>query len=200
MILEAEECRVTTGQALQMRLIGLGKVDHSPVIAEKNRQQSGIPVQSETADHQPIEMAHEKIGQEEAARLLCGQIFECRAASEKLVTVGARQALHFTGGQCPVQGAPRAAVGIGDEEPIVMTALRLNSRAHGARNPSGTVVQMRREALDLDMGPIVQFTNPQQLPGQGAAGDNQGSGHGCVQDALRINCFAISTAVAASRQ
>jgi hypothetical protein len=78
--------------------------------------------------------------------------------------------------------------------------LRFNFRQYGGRNFLRPVVQLGRQALELDVCPAVQVADAHQLAGDGAAGDNQGCWGIRVQDAFLISSLAVSTAVAASRQ
>ena len=61
-------------------------------------------------------------------------------------------------------------------------------------------MQLRRQALELDVVPAIQVADTHQFAGDRAAGDDQGFGRCWVQDAFLISSLAVSTAVAASRQ
>jgi hypothetical protein len=81
-----------------------------------------------------------------------------------------------------------------------MFTLRFDLRQHGGRDFLRPVVQLGRQALQLDVPPTVQVTDAHQLTGDGAAGDDQGFWRRSVQDAFLISSLAVSTAVAASLQ
>ena len=200
MILETEEVRVAAGHGLQFRVLRLRNVDHPAVITEVGRQKRRLPIEAEPPHYQPIEMAHQEVGQVKAARFLIGQLGEALAAGVELVAVGPGNALNPGPRQRPVQQPARAAIGIADENTLEPGAFGLDFRQHGSGDFFRPVVQFRRQALELDVAPAVQVPNAYQLAGDGAAGNDQCFGGGRGQDAFLISSLAVSTAVAASRQ
>ena len=110
-----------------------------------------MAIDPEAADHEPLEVAGEEVGQPERRRLLVGHRGERRAAGEELVAVGARQALDALLREDRVEQAAGAAVGIGDEDPLVAVGAGLvDAVADPAGMPLGPVVEVRREAGDVD--------------------------------------------------
>ena len=128
---EAEPLGRAPRHRQQVRVVGLGEVDDPPVVAEVHRLELRVAVDAEAADHEPLEVAGEEVGQPERRRLLVGQSGEGRAAGEELVAVGARQPLDALLGEHRVEQAARAAVGVGDEDPLVAVAPALRGSAPG---------------------------------------------------------------------
>ena len=93
-----------------------------------------VAVDAEAADDEPLEVAGEEVGQVERAGLVVGQRANVGAAGEELVAVGAGQALDALVGEDRVEQAAGAAVGVGDEDPLVAVARAARIRvADGAR-------------------------------------------------------------------
>ena len=73
----------------------------------------------EAADHEPLEVPGEEVRQPEGAGLRVGHRGERGAAGEDLVAVRTRQALDPFVREDRVEQAAGAAVGVGDEDPLV---------------------------------------------------------------------------------
>jgi hypothetical protein len=111
-----------------------------------------MPVDTEPADHEPLEVPGEEVGQPEGRRLLVGQRREIGPAGEELVAMSTGQALDALFGEDRVQQAAGAAVGVGDEDPFVALAPTLTDPCPDAgRNAAGPVVELGRQAGDIDV-------------------------------------------------
>ena len=155
--------------AEQVRIVGLGEVDDAPVVAEVHRLELRVAVDPEAADHEPLEVAGEEVGQPERRRLLVGQAGEVGAAGEELVAMGAGQPLHALLGEDRVEQAAGAAVGVGDEDPLVAVAPALTDPSPDARrDAAGPVVELGRQAGDVDVrqrpGQLDQFARQRPAP------------------------------------
>ena len=105
----------------------------------------------EAADHEPLEVPGEEVGQPERAGLRVGQRGERGAAGVELVAVGAGQALDALLGEDAVEQAAGAAVGVGDEDPLVAVGAGVADPAPDrAGDAAGPVVEVRRQAGDLE--------------------------------------------------
>ena len=56
-----------------LRRVGLRQVDQAPVVAEILREELRMAIEAEAADHQPVEMAQQEIGDVERAGLVVGE-------------------------------------------------------------------------------------------------------------------------------
>ena len=149
---EAEALSRAAGHREQVRVLGLGEVDEPAVVAEVHRLELRMAVDPEPADHQPLEVPGEEVGQPEGGGLVLGQAGEVGPAGEELVAMGAGQPLHAFLGEDRVQQAAGAAVGIGDEDPLVAVAPSLaDPRPNPRRDPAGPIVELGRQAGDVDV-------------------------------------------------
>ena len=128
----------------------LGEPDDTLVVAEVVVAQLGMTVEPEPAPDDPVERAHEEIGQVVRARLVLH-------AAEELVAVGARKARQV------VERAARAAVRVGDD-----VAVR---RIDGRADPLGPVVQLGRQRAHLDV-PAAALRDLVDVERERAAGDD----------------------------
>ena len=120
-------------------------------------------------------MPRQEIGEVEGAGSSLGERLEGRAAGEELVAVRAGDALHALLAQHRVQQTAGAAVGIDHEDGRESRprAARIFARTASGIF-SGTVVQVGRQALHLQVRPAVQPAQRDDLVRQCAAGDDQG--------------------------
>jgi hypothetical protein len=150
---EPEPVRGRAGQRHQLRVLDLGEVHEPAVVREVHRLELRVAVDAEAADHEPLEVAGEEVGQPERRRLVLCHLGERLAAGEELVAVGAGQPLDALLGDDRVEQAARAAVGVGDEDRLVAVGAGLADPVPDlGGNPLGPVVEVRREAGDVDAG------------------------------------------------
>ena len=154
-------------------IVGLREVDEPGVVAEVDRQQLGMGVQTQPLDDESIEVAGQEIGQEEGPELLVGDGSERLRARVELVAVGARQALDPFVGQHRVEQAARPAVGVGDEDVPVSGPGRADPVPDEPRDPAGSVVERRRQAGQVDIGQARLVDDGDQLARQRAAADDE---------------------------
>ena len=114
-------------------------------------------------------MAGEKIGEVERARLLLGQRGESFLAGVERVAMRAFDAPYALFLEHAIELAARAAIAVEAEDLVVGRAVGADLRPHRVRDAPGMVVQLRRQASDVDM------VEPERehLARQGAAGDDE---------------------------
>ena len=101
-----------------------------------------MAVEAEAADDEPVEVAGEEVGQVERPELLvAGARSKAARAGVELVAVGAGQALDALLGDDRVEQAARAAVGVGDEDPVVASAAPADPLADRGRDAARPVVE-----------------------------------------------------------
>src|ERR1700737_143029 len=93
-----------------------------------------MPIESETADDQALEMAQQEVREIEGAQFGLGKRSEHRAGREELVAVGARNAFNPLLAQHVVQQSAGPAIAVGDEDRQIAAARSLNEGANGAGN------------------------------------------------------------------
>src|SRR5262245_53322108 len=113
---EAEAIRDRAGPGFGLRLRRLGEVDEAAVIAEIGLLQLRMPVDAERADDQAVEMTQQEVRQVERAGLRLRERGEDRRLGVELVAMRAGDALDALLAQDGVEFAPRAAIGVGDED------------------------------------------------------------------------------------
>ena len=197
-------------------VLRLREVEHLPVIAEIYLAKLRMPVEPEALDHQPVEMAHEIIGEEERADLVLHHRRESVSAGEEFIAMRARDPLDALFSQHAVEFAARAAVAVEAEDVgKSRRAGRADFAAHAAGDFRGRVVPARGQACDVKVSEAVRVDDLNQFAPQRAAGDDQrlffcDRGGGARDDQSPFDCAepwrraimarAVSTATAASRQ
>ncbi len=128
----------------QMRIIGLRQVNDLLIIAEIIVAQLRITIQAQVAPDQRIEMAYQKIGQEEGPGVMsssasCCQPPYCSKPCGPLIrsTPGSIQR--------PIEIAAGAAIAIYNDDPCILIAQGEDTPFDSRRNFSGRVVQQRRD-------------------------------------------------------
>ena len=112
----------------ELRILVLGQVDQLLVVAEIHVLEFGVPVEAERLHDEGVELARQKVGQEEGGEILVGALGEILVAGEEGVTVRSGQALDALALAESVDIAARAAIGIADEDPV-KSALRASAIA-----------------------------------------------------------------------
>ena len=112
--------------------------------------------------------------------------------------MSAWQALHVLGLQHLVESSAGAAIGIGDEDPLVVRASRHDGCMDGRGDAFRPIVKFRWQALDVQCRPAIQLLERDDLAGEGATRDDQDGSHHVHLH--RLSALAVSTATAASRQ
>jgi len=132
---QAEPVGRATRHREEVRVVRLGEIHDPGVVGEVGRLELGMAVDAETANDEPLEVPGEEVREPERAGLRVGHRLECRAAREHLVAMGARQALDPFVGEDGIEQAAGAAVGVGDEDPLVSVGARI---ADPASHKAGT--------------------------------------------------------------
>ena len=166
---EAEPVGRRLGLRGDLGIVELREMDDAAVVAEIIVAQLREAVEAEPADHERVEMADEKIGEVERARLLLGQRGESFLAGVERVAMRAFDAPHALFLEHAVELAARAAIAVEAEDLVVGRAVGADLRPHRVRDAPGMVVQLRRQAGDVDM----LEPERQNLARQGAAGDDE---------------------------
>jgi len=97
---------------------------------------------------------------------------ELCAAGEQLVAVRAGQAFDAFFREHFIQHSARAAVGVGREHATVSPAVLADFGAHGRGDALGPIVQLRGQALDVQVRPAVGLAHAHQVMRQRAASDD----------------------------
>ena len=139
------------------------------VIAEVIVAQLGKAVEAEAANDERVEMADEKIGEVERARLVFGERRERLLAGIEGVAMRAFDAAHPLFREHAIELAAGAAIAIEAEDLVVGCAIGADLRPHRLRDSLGMVVQLRRQAGDVDGVELER----EHFARQRAAGDDQ---------------------------
>jgi len=129
-------------------------------------------------------MPRQEIRQVIRARFIISQPGEFGSSSVKLVAMGAGQALHAEFSQHLVQGSSRAAIGVRDKNMLELCPTFLYLCSHCTRDFLGPIVQVRRQALNLQVRPAVQPLQLNNFVGERATGDDQYGGLRHLRSAL----------------
>ena len=187
---EAEAFGGAAGEDEQVRIVGLRQVDHALVVGEVHGLELRVAIDSEPSDHESLKVAGEEIRQPERARLVRSHRGEDRRPGEELVAMGAGEALDAFGRQDRVEQAAGPAVGVGDEDPLVAVAPRLvDAGTDGARDAAGAVVEIGRQARDVDTREGRRDLD--ELAGEGAAADHDGGSSLGTPPPRRLDIDAI---------
>jgi len=169
-----------------------------------------VTIEPEAVDHDRIELADHEVRQVEGSDLPFVDFCKALGTREKLVTVSSGEPLDAVLVEHGVQSSARSTICVGDEDLVVAVFDLLQFCSHGFGDFLGRVVEQGGQALDRDAIPTAESFESQQFPRQCAASEQQ------YRSALTSNfshprfyaaCarwptsfFAVSTAVAASRQ
>jgi hypothetical protein len=199
-------------------------MDEAGVVLEVDVTQLGVAVQPEAFDDQRLELPGQKIGEIEGARCRIGEILKAILAGERGIAVGAREALHPFLLEHPIERAAGAAIGVGDVDSGMGGAGLLDGTAHRVCDQRRPVVQGGGQTAQIEMVQAVRLDEGNDLPGEGATGDDQRALHGlhsrrygaagnpsgtAAQTGagmrswlcfLAMKAWAVSTATEASRQ
>src|SRR6516162_9418760 len=108
----------------------LRQVHEPAVMAEVLLHELRMAVESQRADHQPLEVPEQKVSQVERAGLGLGELCEHARGGEELVAVSARQPLDAFLLQQRIELSAGAAVTVGDEDLRVALTVRPDRLAH----------------------------------------------------------------------
>src|SRR5579883_3192845 len=106
-------------------------------MTEVGREQLRVPVEPESADHQPLEMPQQEIREIERADLGFRELREHRGGRVELVAVRPGQTLDAFLGEYRIELSPGAAVAVGDEDRAVMAARGPDQRTYRGRDALG---------------------------------------------------------------
>ena len=134
---EAEADRGTARGIDEVGRIGLGEVDDPAVVPEVVDQKLGVAIEPQAPDDQSIEVPHQEVGQVERPGFLVGKGREAGRAGIHLVAMGAGQAFDSLLREHAIEEPACTAVGVGDEDPVVGPAGRLDPSRTAARDPPG---------------------------------------------------------------
>ena len=106
-------------RAVSVRVVGLGEVDEPAVVAEVERQQLRVAVETEAGEDDRVELAGQEVGQVEGADLLVLERRVGRRAGVELEAVGAVDAVDPLALEIGVEACRRPAIRVADEDPDV---------------------------------------------------------------------------------
>ena len=132
--------------------------------------------EAEPVPDQAVEVTHEEVGQVEAPERIVLELLEAFARGEELVAVGALEHLDTLLGADPGEMTTCAAVGVPDEDAVAGRSLAgaRDARPDRLGDLARSVVEDRRQALDLDVEPV-PLGDRLQLARQSSAGDDERS-------------------------
>ena len=145
-----------------------------------------MSIEAEAADHERVEVAREEVGEIEGRGLGVVDLLPLGVPGEEAVAVRARQALDAVSLEHEVERAPGAAVGVGDEHPLVAPVQLAQLRVDRGRDQLGTRVELRRKAADGDVAPPVQANHREHFASDRAAGEHEHLGALGLEDALLV--------------
>src|SRR5512146_2422385 len=140
----------------QSRGAGLSEINHFAVVAEVLLRELRMPVDAESPDDQPLEVASEEIREIESPGLGVRQLGEGARAGEELITVGTRQPFHAFLAEQRIQPPAGAAIAVCNEDATVLAAVGADLLPHRGRDALRTVVQLGRQAADVDGRPATR--------------------------------------------
>ncbi len=106
-----------------------------------------MPIQAQAADHEPVEVAGEEVGQVEGSGLLLGECGKRRSARVDLVAVGALESGDALFLEDAVQQPAGPAVRVRNEQLVAAGgAGTANAGAHCFGDPLGPVMERGRQA------------------------------------------------------
>ena len=111
-----------------------------------------MPVEAHRLPNEGVELAHQKIGQVEGGKLLLRRLGKDSIAFKKRITMGSFQHLHAQFLALFLQLAARAAIGIENKHLLVALGVT-NGLLNGCGNAVGPEMQVRRQALQIQMIP-----------------------------------------------
>ncbi len=161
------------GLGVERRIVALRQMDEPLVVAEIDRQQLGMPIETEPADHQRLELPGEEIGEIEGAGLGLGQCREARLAGEGGIAMRAGQPLDRLLGEHRIERPAGAAIGIGHIDPVMRRPGRPYRVPHRTGDQRRPVVQGRRQTAQVDRRQPIRLDDGDDLAGQRAAGDDE---------------------------
>jgi hypothetical protein len=153
-------------------------MDEAGVVLEVEVSELGVAVQPEAFHDQRLELPGQEVGEIEGARRRIGQALKAILAGERCIAVGAREALNPFLLEHLIEGAAGAAIGVGDEDPGMGGAGLVNGTAHRVCDQCRPVVQGGGQAAQVEMVETVRLDQGDDLPGEGATGDDQRALHG----------------------
>ncbi len=128
---EAEAVCGGFGAYDEFRIVDLGQVDESGVVAEVVVAEFGVAVEAEEPDHESVEVTGQVVREVEGPNLGVLELGEGISAGEELVAVGAGQAFDAEILADCVQPAAGAAVGVADVDLVVPVPGRKDPRRDG---------------------------------------------------------------------
>ena len=120
-------------------------------------------VELEPTNDERLEMTREEVRQVEGCGLVLLHRVPGVVSGQEAVAVGAGQAFHAVSIQHDVQRAGRAAIGIGDEDPVVAAGDLGELHVDCVRDLRRRVVELGGKAAHVDVGPPVEADHREHL-------------------------------------
>ncbi|VTZ60925.1 conserved hypothetical protein [Sinorhizobium medicae] len=126
LVFEPESIGCAPGLLLQCLVLLLGEIDELAIVAEIHVAQFRMPVETERFDNEGLELAGEKVCQEEGGDILVPSRGEVRVSCKEGIAMRTRDSCHpflFTE---PVDQPAGAAIGIGEKDVLEAARPRLD--------------------------------------------------------------------------
>jgi len=149
-IFEAEALRNRARRGGIVGIVPLTEVSQPAIVAKVLRLQLRMTIEAETSKHQPLEVPHQKVGEEERSRLALSELGETFGARVELVAVHALDAFDAALAQHRIERPTRTAIGVGNKNFLVEIALGFDRCPHRRRDALGTVVQLRGQTVHIE--------------------------------------------------
>ena len=172
----------------QRGIVDLRQIDEAGVVLEVGVTKLRVAVEAEAFDDQLLELPGQKVGEIEGARRGLRQGRETIAAGKGCIAVGAGEALDLLLLEHRVEDATCATIRIGDDDAGMGGASLMDGAAHGIRDQRGPVVQGGRQTAKVEVGETVGLDEGDDLPGEGATGNDQCALHRLQSRKMRTVC------------
>src|SRR5262245_57035840 len=186
LVLEPEPLCGSACSRTQIAVLRLCEVQKTAVVPEVLLEQLGVPVETEPADDDRVEVPRQEVGEVEGRRLGIVELLPGGVPGQKPVAVRAGEPLDAVPLEHLVELASGSAVGVGDEHASIPAAQLAELRVHSGGDLLRARVQLRRQAADRDVRPAVQADDREDVPCNCAAREHEHLGVLGLEDALLV--------------
>lgn len=148
-------------------------MDEAGVAFEVDVVELWVAVEAEPFDDQRLELPSKKVGKIECAGRGLGECLKAIAAGKCGIAVRPGEALDPLLLEHLIEGASGAAIRVGDVDLGMGGAGLMDGTAHRVRDQCWPVVQGGGQAAKVEVSKAVGLDEGGDLPGEGAAGDDQ---------------------------
>lgn len=147
-------------------------------MAEVDGQELRVAIEAEPLDHQGVELPSEEIGEIERAGSGLGQGRKALLASEARIAMRPGEAFDRLGLEHRIEGTARAAIGIGNVDPVMRGPACPDGAPNRVGYPLRAIVQRRRQTTEIEMGQAIRLDHGDDLAREGTTSDDQRALHG----------------------